>query len=536
MIVVLASLLAGLGLFFTGVKMVGSHLKQMTSRRIRLLVSKWAGNNLLAGFLGAIIILITQSTAAMTFIIISLISSGMLNVRRALPMLIWGNGGASVLVLVVMLDIKSIVFLVLGISGLAYYFEKPFRYRNLSGAVLGLGLLFFGLQWIRIHAVPLAELEWFKSVLYQTKNSYLLALAAGTLLSFVVQSSAAVTVVAIAMTQAGLFSINQTMMIIYGTNLGGSATMWLLSAGIKGTSKQMAMAQILFNLIGCLVFIPLFYLEVYADVPLVKHLVTMTGHGIEKQMAYVYALFNLFTAFLMSFFLNPLYRILVRFWPPTEEEDKSKVQFIHDQALQDPETALDLVEKEQSRLLKLIPEYLEGVRTARTSKQSFSCHATHNAFGVVAAEVQAFMSDLVDKNLSHLTSERLVNLLNRHSLLVSIEENTYRLAETLATSGHSEALKNLFHSFVEGLDTILLTALDAMEAKNASELKMLISITEDRGNMMEKVRNTYLAGEKALEQQDKSVLLYVTNLFERIVWMTGKLGSLLQSGALLLID
>src|SRR5438105_1719374 len=116
MIDIVISLLAGLGFFFAGVKLVGANLKQMTTRRIRLLVARWSESPLWAALLGVVIVLITQSGSAVTFIIVTLIASGMITVRRALPMVVWANGGGSLLVLVVMLDIRSFILLLLGIA------------------------------------------------------------------------------------------------------------------------------------------------------------------------------------------------------------------------------------------------------------------------------------------------------------------------------------------------------------------------------------------------------------------------------------
>jgi len=516
-------LLAGLGLFFAGVKMVGSSLKQMTSRRFRKLVSLWAANSFVASLLGIAIILVTQSTSAVTFIIVSLISSGLLTVRKALPMIIWANGGCAILVLIVMLDINPVILLVLGAAGVCLYLEKPEKYHSAVSALFGLGLLFYGLNFIKAGAAPIAEMDWLFTYLHDSRHAYIFSFVLGAFLSFIVQSSAAVSVVAIAMTQAGMFTVNETMLIIYGTNLGSSLTVWLLSASLKGTTRQLAMAQVFFNIAGCFLFLILFLAEIVFQIPLVKHFVLSISSQIEQQMAYVYFLFNFCTAVILSFAITPLSGLLARFWPPTAQEDRSKLKYLHERAIEDPETAMDLVSKEQLRMLSLAEELMPELRNRTAS----TIAPVHQSFVALSGEVGSFLTDLADKDMGSRTSEHLLNLLNRQDLLVSIEENIYLLTKNLQEAIQSSALAPLADNLLEGLDTILLTSIGAMES-GGSDLQILTTITGDRSRMMEEVRHQYLNNEERLDAKEKSALLYITNLFERIVWLSGRLAASLE--------
>jgi phosphate:Na+ symporter len=531
MSIILGTLIAGLGLFFTGVKMVGTNLKQLTSRRFRLLVSKWADNGWLLGLWGAVSGAITQSMSALTFIVISLISSGMMSVKNALPIILWANTGVSILVILAVLRIEFLVLVLLGVSGLCFAFEKSFKHRNLVGAILGVGLLFYGLTLMRVSAAPVSESEWFQSLLIHTTDSYALAFMAGAFLAFVAQSAAAVSVVAITLTKAGLFNVDQTMMIIYGTNVGASFTTWFLSTGLKGTAKQLAMSQVFFNNLGGLLFVPLFYLELYTQLPLVKAGVTSVTTNIEQQMALVYLVFNLVISIALSFALNPYHRLLQRFWPPTQEEDESKVTFIHEKALNDPETAMDLVEKEQLRLVERLPLYMAGLRSALSAGEKFNLSSIHDPFKSVSTEVQFFLNELHAKDLPRLSSDRFLNLLNRQNNIDSIEDNVYRLAVSVYGSNCSDNLKELILNFVEGLDAILLTAVDAVEGQDKSDVETLIKITSDRGGLMGKIRDIYLSSEHQLSPDEKSLLLYITNLFELIIWLLRRLGMGLGTGS-----
>lgn len=285
---ILGTIIAGMGLFFTGLKFVSNNLKQMTSRRFRSLVARLTDNFWLASLLGTVAGAILQSTSAITFILVSMISSGLITVRKALPIIAWCNVGCTVLVFVAVLDIRLVVLYLLGLAGASFAFERPLKQKNTVGALFGIGMLFYGVELMKTGAAPLQTFPWFNSVMESTRNSYALAFLGGCFLSFVTQSSTAVSVLAISLVQARVLAAEQTIMIIYGANLGSTFSRMILSGGLKGSSKQLAHFQDLFKIAGTAVFVALFYAELWAGVPLVRALVSLLSGKIEKQMALVF--------------------------------------------------------------------------------------------------------------------------------------------------------------------------------------------------------------------------------------------------------
>ena len=104
---ILASLFAGLGMFFIGVKMIGTHLKQLAGPRMRRLVEASVRSRVRGSMLGTLAGVMTQSSNAVTFILASMISAGLLDVRRAVPVVVWSSVGTSSLVLVATVQISS---------------------------------------------------------------------------------------------------------------------------------------------------------------------------------------------------------------------------------------------------------------------------------------------------------------------------------------------------------------------------------------------------------------------------------------------
>jgi len=86
-------------------------------------------------------------------------------------------------------------------------------------------------------------------------------------------------------------------------------------------------------------------------------------------------------------------------------------------------------------------------------------------------------------------------------------------------------------NIVESLDAIFLTAIETTESGDGDDLDILITLTSDRGQLMEKIRRIYLSSEKDLSPEERSLILYITNLFERSVWMLGRYGMFLSQNA-----
>lgn len=530
---ILGDLLAGLGLFFIGIRLVGDNTKQMTGRRFRVWVARLTQNSFLAGVWGIISGALMQSTTAVTFVVISLVSAGLIKVRRAMPIITWSNLGNSLLVFLAVLDLRLVALYMLGFTGACYYFQldRSARYRHMVGGLLGIGMLFLGLIFMKAGAAPLKEISWFTQFLAYTKNSYLLAFIVGGFLTFIAQSSTTVSIVAISLAKVGLLGWEQTMMIVYGSNLGVGVSTWFMASNLAGTSKQLAVFQALFKLAGALVLVPLFYLETLGHLPLVYAFVSRLQNDLGHQMALVFLLFQVVSALSVCFLFTPVYRLLERLSPPTHEEVLSKPQFIYDQALNEPETAVELVAQEQLRMARHLPQMLDCVREETRDTCSVDANAIYQATASVLKQVEGFTTDLLDQNHSRGSLERVVRLQSRNSQLFALNDSVQSLVKLAETTRRSSNLASLCNRIVEGMHLLLLTAVDTLETPDAANREILQKLTDDRGDLVDRIRRTVLRNEPVLEAADQQTLFNLTSLFERIVWQLRRLEATLEDEA-----
>ncbi|MGE0449313.1 MAG: Na/Pi cotransporter family protein [Vicinamibacterales bacterium] len=521
---VFANVIAGLGLFFSGIRLIDAHLRQATGRRLRTAVGHLTQSPWIAAGVGLVTGALVQTTSGILFILVSLVASGLTTVRRVLPIVTWANVGCCALIFVAVLDLRLGILYLLGLAGAAFAFDRSHRSHAL-GAMFGVGMLFYGIELMKAGAAPLNQMPWFARMLDGGHDSLLLAFASGALASFITQSSTAVAILAIGLAQMGLLGPFATMMALYGANVGSTFARMLLSTGLRGSVRQIAAYQDLFKITGAVLFVSLLYAEAMGRIPLVLALVsTISGH-VDRQMALVFLLFNLGTAVLFSAARSPLIRLLEWWLPADAQEDLSMPRFLYGESLEEPATALDLVDREQIRLAECLRRYAEEIRRGPAAAERVLL--LHKPFATLALHIEHFEHALVDRALGPLETERLTILQNRLSLIVYLEDSLRGMATTTDAVTADSRLGSLVSSLVEALDFVLLTLIDAMKSGDRDQIELLANLTEDRGPLMEKIRQRYLE-DAGMNPADRGVLLQVTSVFERVVWMAQRLARLLD--------
>jgi phosphate:Na+ symporter len=521
---------AGLGLFFVGVKLIGGNLKQLTGRWFRGLIAAATRNAATSSLLGLLSGALTQSSNAITFISISMVTAGLVEVGSVVPMVIWSNVGTSALVLLAAVDIKLMVLFLLGVTGLAFYFDvdKAPRFRHLLGAVLGLGLLFMGLELIRQGSMPLKGIDAVREFLAFAASSYVLAFLIGIVFTIVAQSSATVSIVAVTMTNIGLLTIDQTIVIVIGASLGSGLSVALLSSNLSGIGRQIAWLQIAVKLAGVAVVLPLFIAELLGLLPGVKALVFALTPSAATQVALVYLILQLVSAVLTTAFRGWIMGYINRISPPTAEEMLSKAHYLYAEAVDDAPTALDLVEREQVRLFGYLPDMIDAVRMDGAS--AVSPDVLYGAGVAVAQQCDDFLTEIIDNNSSRDVLTSVFDMQKRNEILVSLIAAVNDYVRVVGRPGarmEEDKFGRLLFALGESVHTILMLASDAFAAKDKDDLDLLLNFTSDRSTQMEGIRRRIMeVGD--ITPADHDTLYASTTLFERMLWLIRRYAVLVE--------
>ncbi len=516
MIEIIGGMVGGLGLFFAGMRFLTRNLKTLASRRLRVIANRWTGNQFAAFAWGTITGTVTQNSAVLTFIVVSMLRSGFVSKRGAFVILLGGNLGVVLLVLVVTFDIKLISLYVLGIASLVMIRERASKYRPIVASFLGGAMIILGLVLLKDSAAPLAEQSWFGEAVVWTGGSLLLAFLVGALLTTIVQSGNAASVFGISMATLGVITTNQAIMYLYGACFGVGLIQYLLSMGLTGRARQVVMYQVIYCVLVSAIMVPLLYIELYFDVPLVKAMFLSMDLGLGQQLALVYISTSVFGVPIMLATLGPMEQILKKLWPATVTEELSRTKFIYNHALGDVETSLVLADLEQRRVLDMFPIYFDAVR------QGTELETPQKAVREVLFEIDAFLIDLRGRH-SAQSNEGHSSMLTRQKLLFWLEEQLAVLCGALQELNEQSALHGLRTSFTEGIDTVLLSMLHAVETGDKDAWKLAKKLTGNRGEQMSTMRRRYLEMEWFVDDEQRAQLITVTNAAEQTFFLLSKL-------------
>ena len=520
MITIVGGIAGGLGLFFMGMKLLSEHLRLLSNRRLRQSAARWTRNRWTGLAWGAIAGAVTQTMPALTFLTVGMLRSGLLSVRRAFPILLGGNIGAVLLLLVVMLDIKMAVLYVLGVSQMTAMIStknnRTARYQTMAAALFGMGMMILGFLLLKDSVSPLADYPWFREIVAWADRSLFLCLVGGTLLSVAMQSAGVVKVTSISMAAAGLLGIDQILMLNLGACLGSSAALWLLTLNLTGCSRQVAMYQVLFNCVSVAVFVPLLIVEAYFDVPLFKAAVLSIDLPLAQRLALFAVFVELSNCAFQLTVLGPAARLIARWWPATEAETLSKPWYVHDRALEDAASSLRLADREQRRLLEILSRCLDTVR------QGTELGALREAAKAVLTRIEEFLDDLAEHYPDQSIDDH-VSMLTRQRLLFWLDERVLELCEVLHTMPRRAELEDWRMGLVEGIDAVLLVLQDILSSGDEESWPLTMQLVNSRGELMRKTRSTYLGDGSSLSAEQRTSVLRLTSITEHIFLLLSRL-------------
>ncbi len=511
-----ATLFAGLGLFFVGLRFISKNLSNIVGPRTRMLLSRsLAGRGSTLAF-GALAGAVMQSVNAVTMLLVALVSAGAIEVRRAFPIIAWANIGTSAIVLVAALNIRVLVLVILGLVGIAYYFnlDQTTRYKHAVGALLGVGMLFLGVDFIKGVGAPIQELESATLGAAMRGSLDVLAFAIGVLVTLASQSSTTVSIVAMALAASGVISLDNGALVVVGSGLGSALSALLLAYRMHGTAKQLMIYQALLKASGVAVLLALTIVNVAMEGALLAALLAAAANSASLALALVYVLLQLSSDVVMHLAHGPMNRLVERMAPLTSEEVLSQPEHLSDSALEEPEVALLLVEQEQRRLIARLPHYLDLLRADAPYSR---VGAVPQADLRIAQRCEQFLQHIVERHPSPQALNRAILLRDRNALITSLQETLAALADAGAQAGGA-ALASLRASVVESLHMLLQTLCDVVDRHDPDDIGLFLSLTEDRSDMMEAIRRRP-PSEPALDGRSQHALITLTSLFERAVWL-----------------
>ena len=344
-------LLGGLAFFLYGMEKMSEGMRKSAGNQMRSLLATLTRNRFIGMLVGAFVTMVIQSSSATTVMLVSFVQAELMSFTQSLGVILGANIGTTITAQMVAFKLTDYA-LVMIIGGFGIrLFGKNDRIRSIGDILLGFGILFYGMKLMSDTMKPLRTYSEFMGMMEGLENP-VLGILAGALFTALVQSSSASTGVVIVLAQQGLVTIEAGIPIILGSNIGTCITAGLASIGTTREAKRVALAHVLFNSCGVLLFI--FWIPQFAE--LIRSIDSIMNSGTARQVANAHTIFNLsiglvFLPFI-SFFAWLIFRIL-----PDEPREKGldpATWHLDDSIISTPAIALQLASNEIARMAKIL--------------------------------------------------------------------------------------------------------------------------------------------------------------------------------------
>ena len=419
---ILLTVLGGLGVFLLGMKHLSEGLQATAGGGLRKFMANATSHRIVGVGTGVFSTILVQSSSIITVMLVGFVSTALMTLPQAFSVLIGANIGttATIWIMAYAPDPQLLGLIGLALGGLFYFFLKGEKLHNLGLTIIGLGLVFLGMYFMKEGVAPIknnpAIEEYFKSLSAANYFEIIKVAFVAMLLTAVIQSSAATIMIAMTLADAGLISYEVAVAVLFGANIGTTATGWLAAIGGTADAKRTALAHTLSNIIGSAVFIWFFplFVKIHALIPSATGAIAITD-----------TVFAICRGLLFFPIVRPFARLIERLirQPENEKPHLSALKLgtrvspviACDQALQEVvfmrESNLDLLRCSRKVLSDESDEKLEA-------------HIVHreDILDNVQREVTEFLGAIMSKRLAKDVAERAQRLLRFTDELESVSD------------------------------------------------------------------------------------------------------------------
>ena len=442
-------LLGSLALLIYGMKTMSDALQKMAGPSLRHILARMTGNRFSGMLTGTLVTCAVQSSSATTVMTVSFVSAGLLTLAQAISIIMGANIGTTLTAWIMSLgynvDLTAVVFPAF-LVGMVLIYKK--RHRVAGDFLFGIAFLFWSLVMLSSvgRDMDLAHnpdvVNFFASFDTGSYLTILAFLTAGTLITCVVQSSAAVMAITILLCSTGVLPIYMGIALVMGENIGTTATANLAALGAGTEARRAALAHLLFNVFGVVWVLAVFYPLVDMVCGLVGYNPSLSGQAerIPVVLAMFHTCFNILNTALLIGFIPQMERIVCRLLPEGKAEAKepSTLHFISGGVIQTPEIAVLQAQKEivhfaerMHRMFGMVCSLIDE----KDKKEFESQYARIERYETIAdnmeIEIANFLEQVGNEHLSDETKEKTRVILRQIGELESIGDACYKMARTV---------------------------------------------------------------------------------------------------------
>ncbi len=432
----------GLGLFLFGMGLMSDGLKKVAGRKLKNILGSLTKHRLIAVLVGAGVTCLIQSSSATTVMTIGFVNAGLLTLKQALCVVLGANIGTTFTAwLVSIFGVFKITNYVLPILGVGFFLSilcKRQNARSIGQILLGFGVLFLGIHFMKEGFGGLKGSQQVQQVLIWLGRNPLLAVLAGTAITMLLQSSSASIAMVQMLAFQGAFGADWDLVLrvaipyILGDNIGTTITAQIAAMRTSRNAKRTAMGHTLFNVIGVAYILPLVWFGWFADFVEWITPLKLTQNTIMLHIAIAHSTFNVFNTILFLPIIGVLETIVMKILPITREELAQKPVALEKHLLSTPVIALEQTKQEIVRMARTAKTAMltavDGLLQNDRIKLDLA-HSMEDITDTFQYEITTYLSELSSRQLSEEVSIELPVLLHTVNDLERIGDHAVNIAE-----------------------------------------------------------------------------------------------------------
>ena len=483
-------IMGGLGLFLYGMNLMGDGLQKSAGSKLKRIIELLTSNVIMGVLVGMVVTMVIQSSSATTVMVVGFVNAGIMSLTQAIGVIMGANIGTTITAQLVSLDVDFLAPVALGIGIVIYMFSNKPKHKNIAEILIGFGILFTGMDFMKEAVKPLAGYQGFTDMLLSFGHHPILGVLMGFAITAIVQSSSASMGMLIALASQGLIPITAALPILYGENIGTCVTSLISSIGASRNARRAAIMHLTFNVLGSMIF--MFILSK----PIVAIVTAIDPTDAARQRANAHTLFNILNVIVLLPFNKLIVKLALKLVPETkgeQDDDDKVVKYIDDRMIETPSIALANIVKETLRMGEKSKESLNAAMDGIVDKSKEKIELSFKREKLINELQKSILNYLLKLSKASLnedsreTVDALFNTVNDIERIGDHAENIAELAKDIVDLEISFSdvgigeLKDMYNKVV----STYTYALEAMRTSNV-ELACKVIKMEEQVDMMEK--------------------------------------------------
>lgn len=436
------ALVGGLGMFIYGMKLMSDGLQKSAGNSLKMILEKLTSNRVIGAFVGLVVTAIIQSSSATTVMVVGFVNAGLMNLMQALSVVLGANIGTTITAQIIAFKVSQFALPAIGIGVVLRLFIKGKKTQSMGEILLGFGFLFLGMEIMTKGFAPLNHSAGFKDAFVLFSSNPLLAVAAGTILTMIVQSSSATLGITIALATTGIIDFAAASALVLGENIGTTITANLAAIGTNKAARRAALGHLLFNLIGVtymVLFLPWLMQLVDAFTPGAANMIAADGTrpNLARHIANVHTTFNIINTLIFLPILPYLARLCEKIIKGDDTQDSFKLIYLKEVLVETPTIAVVQAIKEVKRMSDSALAMLKLSKDAffeRNLDKINKIYELEESVDLLQKEISDFLVKLFEKDITEETSKtinRLLHVLHDIEKIGDYAENIARFTERM---------------------------------------------------------------------------------------------------------